>query len=933
MSRSPFKFLDSYTKDDRDIFFGRDREIEELYQKVFDSKLLLVYGVSGTGKSSLIHCGLANKFRETDWFPIAIRRGGNMIESMAASIHNASITPQANKFMSAADFKKGVRSLYLDHYKPVFFIFDQFEELFIFGEKEERLQFIHIVKALIDTDLQCRLIFVMREEYMAGVTEFERYIPTFFANRVRIEKMSHKNALETIKEPCKVFNISLEDGFAESLLEKLSPGNTDVELTYLQVFLDKVFRLAQIENGSGKNPKSMSFNLPLLDKIGNVSDLLGSFLDDQVSLMDDPDEAMTVLKAFVSGKGTKRPASENETIENVRSLGKEIASDSVIELILTFVRLRVLRDKDDHGRYELRHDSLAVKIFEKFTLSEKELLEVRKYVENAYYTFETRGVLLNSEDLEYLAIYDNKLSLPQTLVDFVNRSKEKLKSRRQALSRITRLSTLIFVLILVVVGRFYIKTLESSRVNDMFGLALIQAETNPVEGLITELKLWEKDSSATQLHSIILRDLNKLVLMQVDTSDPVSLLQEYLKPVKLESEIVNAELSKEGNYIFGWMRDQRVFVLNVTNKKINYFKSEGVLEQIQISEKDSALAIICQNNTGSVCDFNGKKRYNFETTLNELMNKKLVCFFPSGPNQLVAVKDNGALILDSAGRTTFALKGHSGRVNSVDVSPDGRLVVTASSDKHAYIWNYNNTIKQFSVYDSLVGHKDTIWSSRFNKTGKYVITASKDSTIKIWDLNGRQINPEFSFALNTTGRRYKTNNGEYDEDASNPYFSKFYCKFCDASFSSAEKEIIATGYTLSNDSLIQNKPQYHQVFFFDVNSDFPRAYGRSFFFTAMEKDTIIPKRFNKIIISPDEKVAAAVDSLSGEVYLLSGDGRRLLTLSGSTPMFANNGKELFWINKNEINRIPVPPVEIKRLLDKFKIPGGSRKTENNFVEI
>ena len=63
---SPFKFLDSYTKDDRAIFFGRERETEELYQKVFESKILLVYGVSGTGKSSLIHCGLAGKFSDID---------------------------------------------------------------------------------------------------------------------------------------------------------------------------------------------------------------------------------------------------------------------------------------------------------------------------------------------------------------------------------------------------------------------------------------------------------------------------------------------------------------------------------------------------------------------------------------------------------------------------------------------------------------------------------------------------------------------------------------------------------------------------------------------------------------------------------------------------------------------------------------------------
>ena len=242
--KSPFKFLDSYTKDDRNIFFGRDREIEELYQRVFESKLLLVYGVSGTGKSSLINCGLANKFLETDWLPVMIRRGANIIESISTCIKNASITLQQNRFVNPLDFRKGVRSLYLDHYKPVFFIFDQFEELFIFGDKEERKDFIQIIKSLIDSDLQCRFIFVMREEYMAGVTEFEKYIPSFFNNRVRIEKMSHLNAVEAINGPCKAFNISLEEGFAEALLEKLSPGSDDVELTYLQVFLDKIFRIS-----------------------------------------------------------------------------------------------------------------------------------------------------------------------------------------------------------------------------------------------------------------------------------------------------------------------------------------------------------------------------------------------------------------------------------------------------------------------------------------------------------------------------------------------------------------------------------------------------------------------------------------------------------------------------------------------------------------
>ncbi|MFH0842828.1 MAG: ATP-binding protein [Bacteroidota bacterium] len=384
--KSPFKFLDSYTKDDRAIFFGRDHEIEELYHRVFESKIMLVYGVSGTGKSSLIHCGLANKFQDTDWLPIVIRRGGNIVESMAAGIRSASLTVQQNKFSNPADFKKGVRSLYLDHYKPVFFIFDQFEELFIFGDKEERRTFIHIVKLLTESELQCRMIFVMREEYMAGVTEFEKSIPTFFSNRVRIEKMSHRNALEAIKQPCKVFNISLEEGFAESLLEKLSPGETDVELTYLQVFLDKIFRLAA---GSvpppGPAPSeasvgelkggSVNFSLSLLSRTGNVSDLLGSFLEEQISLLDNPDTTLVLLKSFVSVKGTKQPMQPEEAREYALTLGKDIKEPEIRDMIQTFINLRILCDKDQNGRFELRHDALAAKIFEKFTMAEKELLE------------------------------------------------------------------------------------------------------------------------------------------------------------------------------------------------------------------------------------------------------------------------------------------------------------------------------------------------------------------------------------------------------------------------------------------------------------------------------------------------------------------------------------------------------------------------------
>ncbi len=225
MQKSPFKFLDSFTKDDREIFFGRDREIEELHTRVFESKILLVYGTSGTGKSSLINCGLANRFNDSDWLPVNVRRGTDINRSLFEALAKTAITKAPFEKLSASaatgyNLEKLLHSVWLDHFKPVFLIFDQFEELFIFGSKDEKNELIKNVAKVINSDIQCRFIFSIREEYLAGVTEFEREIPSFLSNRIRIEKMTRQNAIQTIEGPCRINNIAVEPGFSEALLAK-----------------------------------------------------------------------------------------------------------------------------------------------------------------------------------------------------------------------------------------------------------------------------------------------------------------------------------------------------------------------------------------------------------------------------------------------------------------------------------------------------------------------------------------------------------------------------------------------------------------------------------------------------------------------------------------------------------------------------------------
>ncbi len=234
-------------------------------------------------------------------------------------------------------------------------------------------------------------------------------------------------------------------------MQKLNPDTPDVELTWLQIYLDRIMRLAGDEDHSVKR-----LSKDLLEKAGEVKDILGTFLEEQISQLDDPETGMAVLKSFVSVKGTKHQITEEEVIEYSGTFGKKIDSETIKALIQRFIKLRILRDKDENGKYELRHDSLASKIFEDITLVEKELLEVKSFIENAYSNFEKRGLFLSEEDLKYIAPYEDKLFLNEKSQKFIEESKWSIhKVRRRRINfAIAVVSVIIILLSLFAIWAF-----------------------------------------------------------------------------------------------------------------------------------------------------------------------------------------------------------------------------------------------------------------------------------------------------------------------------------------------------------------------------------------------------------------------------------------------------------------------------------------------
>jgi hypothetical protein len=71
--RNPYKFLDYFEPQDADLFFGREREIHDLERKFHAARLLILYGESGTGKTSLILAGLLPRLAPASYVPIYVR--------------------------------------------------------------------------------------------------------------------------------------------------------------------------------------------------------------------------------------------------------------------------------------------------------------------------------------------------------------------------------------------------------------------------------------------------------------------------------------------------------------------------------------------------------------------------------------------------------------------------------------------------------------------------------------------------------------------------------------------------------------------------------------------------------------------------------------------------------------------------------------------
>ena len=240
----PWPGLFPFTEEQRQYFFGRDNEVEELSQCIKRDIITLLYSKSGLGKSSLLQAGLFPRLRPAGFLPVYIRLNysgatGTLESQVKAALQSAIRTADLAEVASPGEDESLWEYLHrrggnlIDDAGGVVcpvLVFDQFEEIFTLGltnEGSRQLRdeflacFADLVENTIPQELRdrladnpklagrydfsatgCRFVVSLREEYVTRL-EGLRKVPSlaFASSRMHLQEMNGEQALLAVSQP------------------------------------------------------------------------------------------------------------------------------------------------------------------------------------------------------------------------------------------------------------------------------------------------------------------------------------------------------------------------------------------------------------------------------------------------------------------------------------------------------------------------------------------------------------------------------------------------------------------------------------------------------------------------------------------------------------------------------------------------------------
>lgn len=302
--RPPYVGPRPFARDDAPLFYGRDLEANELLSLIIAHPVLLLYAQSGAGKTSLLNARVTPMLEErgSEVFG-GVRVGGELPQGVDGAdvtnifVFNALMTlqseapsdPAALGKMSLADYLK--TKSHLSHSKgvpaPRVIIFDQFEEIFTYFADRwtDRESFFDSVGEALEQDRRLRVVFAMREEYIASMDPYVDVLPEQLRTRYRLERLREEPALMAVEKPLKHLR---KEAMLLALQSPLAVNNPQLVLDAFEKLKKEKLRFTLqmplghtrrvFAPGAAKQLVTNLLQVPIKSATGNI-DVSGEFIE------------------------------------------------------------------------------------------------------------------------------------------------------------------------------------------------------------------------------------------------------------------------------------------------------------------------------------------------------------------------------------------------------------------------------------------------------------------------------------------------------------------------------------------------------------------------------------------------------------------------------------------------------------------------------
>lgn len=421
--------IKSFSSEEEALFFGRAQDAEKLFRLTRLEQLVVLYGKSGYGKSSLLQAAVLPRLkRETDFTAIPVRfyaynpNDENALLPLQRTItairlclpeagvaNGASyldqLIPQENSLWY---YLKQVQAATAGRQTKFVLVFDQFEEIFTYPEKAilqfraqlAGLLYVQIPQnfrnkfnrdrtalspeetALFFTDLEVRTLFSIRSDYMHLMNRLKDYLPQVLRNCYELDALSREQAREAIEAPAQGERADYSPAFSYSpdaldlLLNYLSnEGKEKIESFQLQLICQHIEREWVIDGGD-LLIEANDFGATTGERNAQLREINRNYYNACIAKL--PAEQQEVARQIVENElvttEDKRriTADGGMLVSRYRNVG---ASEALLEALKNTYLLRA--ETTPRGTaYELSHDALIAPILK--ARGEREAQEARQ---------------------------------------------------------------------------------------------------------------------------------------------------------------------------------------------------------------------------------------------------------------------------------------------------------------------------------------------------------------------------------------------------------------------------------------------------------------------------------------------------------------------------------------------------------------------------